>query len=70
MGRLNDKKISMGGRDLINEFHISHLAGFLLEISDEKKNPMMIHLRNISKVTWTAKRLASVIAGSPSRRAL
>lgn len=47
---------------------LSKSSGFMLEISEDEKMEMVVHLRNISKVTWTAKRLASIITGSPSRR--
>ncbi|KAF5779272.1 hypothetical protein HanRHA438_Chr12g0568821 [Helianthus annuus] len=47
---------------------LSKSSGFLFEISDDEKNAMVIHLRSMSKVTWTAKRLVTIIAGSPSRR--
>ncbi|CAH1429904.1 unnamed protein product [Lactuca virosa] len=47
---------------------LSKSSGFMFEISEDEKMAMVVHLRNISKVTWTAKRLASVITGSPSRR--
>ncbi|KAL4579604.1 hypothetical protein LXL04_015758 [Taraxacum kok-saghyz] len=49
---------------------LSKISGFMLEISDDEKMEMVVHLRNISKVTWTAKRLVSLITGSPSRRHL
>lgn len=47
---------------------LSKSLGFPLEISEDEKMAMVVHLRNISKVTWTAKRLASIVTGSPSRR--
>ncbi|XP_071701842.1 putative E3 ubiquitin-protein ligase LIN-2 [Rutidosis leptorrhynchoides] len=47
---------------------LSKSSGFLFEILDDEKKEMIVHLRNISKVTWTAKKLVSTIAGSPSRR--
>ncbi|KAK1439394.1 hypothetical protein QVD17_05212 [Tagetes erecta] len=47
---------------------LSKSSDFVLEISDDDKKVMMIHLRSMRKVTWTAKKLASVITGSSSRR--
>ncbi|PWA48542.1 armadillo-type fold protein [Artemisia annua] len=47
---------------------LSKSSGLLFDISNDEKNTMVVHLRNISKVTWTAKRLTSIIAGSPSKR--
>ncbi|KAI3761771.1 hypothetical protein L1987_52193 [Smallanthus sonchifolius] len=47
---------------------LSKSSDFLFNISDDEKKVMVIHLRSMSKVTWTAKRLASILAGSPSRR--
>ncbi|KAI7739869.1 hypothetical protein M8C21_030230, partial [Ambrosia artemisiifolia] len=47
---------------------LSNNSGFLSEIFEDEKKAMMIHLRSMSKVTWTAKRLVTIIAGSPSRR--
>ncbi|KAI3664879.1 hypothetical protein L6452_43490 [Arctium lappa] len=47
---------------------LSKSSGLVFEISDDEKKAMVVHLRNISKVTWTAKKLTSVIAGSPTRR--
>lgn len=44
------------------------LADFVLEISEDDKKVMLVHLRSMWKVTWTAKKLASVITGSSSRR--
>ncbi|KAJ9565032.1 LOW QUALITY PROTEIN: hypothetical protein OSB04_000998 [Centaurea solstitialis] len=36
-------------------------SGSVFEISDEEKKAMVVHLRNISKVTWTAKKLTSIL---------
>nr|GEV92609.1 hypothetical protein [Tanacetum cinerariifolium] len=49
---------------------LSKSSGLLFEISNDEKNAMVVQLRNISKVTWTAKRLTSIIAESPSKRHL
>ncbi|KAL8200166.1 hypothetical protein R6Q57_011505 [Mikania cordata] len=47
---------------------LSKSSDFLFDILDDEKRLMMNHLKSMSKVTWTAKRLASVIAGSSSKR--
>ncbi|XP_076960767.1 uncharacterized protein LOC143637207 [Bidens hawaiensis] len=45
---------------------LSKSSGFRLEISDDEKKLMVMHLRSMSKVTWTAKRLGLIITSSPS----
>lgn len=47
---------------------LSKSSGSVFEISDDEKKAMVVHLRNISKVTWTAKKLTSIIVGSPTTR--
>ncbi|XP_076889397.1 putative E3 ubiquitin-protein ligase LIN-2 [Bidens hawaiensis] len=45
---------------------LSKSSGFRLEISDDEKKLMVMHLRSMSKVTWTAKRLGLIITASTS----
>ncbi|XP_024962959.1 putative E3 ubiquitin-protein ligase LIN-1 [Cynara cardunculus var. scolymus] len=47
---------------------LSKSSGSMFELSDDEKKAMVVQLRHISKVTWTAKKLTSIIVGSPTTR--